>query len=152
MRKVEIKQLRIIINGYFCRVFKRLCFVIINGKKIQFIQNTDGANFLIQQVIFPVIKRKPNFPQPFLFRNGLLEFPVFRPNMLSSKFYFFRLESADSIAEKISTCLESMVLMVASKSNFTRFLVFWIRFIEINQKLKKNWKPQSLLTNRFRYK
>ena len=89
MGKIEIKQFRIIINGYLCRIFKRFCFVIINGKKIQFIQNTDGANFLIQQVIFPVIKGKSNFPQPFLFCNGLLELPVFRPNTLNGKFYFF---------------------------------------------------------------
>ena len=58
-------------------------------KKTQFIQSADGANFLVQQIIFPMIKRKPNFPQPFLFRNGLLEFPVFHPNMLNSKLHFF---------------------------------------------------------------
>ena len=112
LKNIEGKQLRIIINGYFCKVFEKLCFVIINGKKIQFIQNTDSTNLLIQQIIFPMIKKKPNFPQAFLFRNGLLELPVFQPNMLSSKFHFFRLESADSIAEKISTCLKSMVLMI----------------------------------------
>ena len=33
LREIEVKQFRIIINGYFCRVFKRLCFVIINKKK-----------------------------------------------------------------------------------------------------------------------
>ena len=49
-------------------------------KKIQFIQSTDGTNFLIQQIIFPVIKKNPDFPQTFLFNKGLLEFPVFQSN------------------------------------------------------------------------
>ena len=79
LREVEVKQFRIIVNGYFCKAPEKFCFVIINGKKIQFIQGADGTNFLIQQIILPMIKRKPNFPQAFLLRNGLLKFPVFQP-------------------------------------------------------------------------
>ena len=62
--------------------------------------------------------------------------------------FFFRLESADSIAEKNSIYLESMALMVTSKSDFTRFLVFSIRFTKTVR--KKKLKTQSLLTNKFR--
>ena len=38
---------------------------------------------------FPDNKKKLNFPQTLLLRNGLLEFPVFQPNMLSSKLHLF---------------------------------------------------------------
>ena len=61
LRKVEVKQLRIITNGNLCRAVKRLCFVIINGKKIQFIQGTNSADLLVQQIIFPIIKEKTRF-------------------------------------------------------------------------------------------
>ena len=86
----------------------------------------------------------------FYFATACWNSRFFTPIYWTASSIFFRLESADSIAERISTCLESMVLMVASKSDFTRFLVFSIRFTKINKKLGKNWKPQSLLTNRFR--
>ena len=62
------------------------------------------------------------------------------PIFLARDSIFFRLESADSIAEIFSIYLESVALMVASKSDFTRFLVFSIRFIKRvkNKKELKN--------------
>ena len=57
----------------------------------------------------------------------------FNPMCWATDSIFFRLESADSMTEKISTCLEPMTLMAVSKSDFIRFLVFSMRFIKNGQ-------------------
>ena len=88
LKKVDVIQFRNLIKKYLCRTFEKFCFVIINGKKNYFVQNTNGENLLIYQIVFPTKKKPPNFKQPFLFRQHLLKLLLFNTNGLYNGFHF----------------------------------------------------------------
>ena len=107
-------------------------------------ESFDSANH------FPDDKKNHISRKRFCFARACWNFRFFNPIWLTTSSIFFRLESADSTAEKTFICLESVALMVISKSDFRRFLVFSMRFIKNGlKKKKKKKKPQSLLTDKF---